>query len=88
MKKHPLSDAMKAAIALAEQNGGKLYRHRGGFWSGADWTLHSGKPHANATTVTALVNRKVVVYSDWKHATRKNGSRGTPFPIMVELVVT
>lgn len=53
MKRIKLTAAQVDAYDLAKANGGRLVKHRGGFWAPAGWTYL--KPYASSPTVMALV---------------------------------
>lgn len=61
-----LSPTMREAYEFAMKNGGKLYRHPGGFWAGKEWVPHQ-VPWFGVQTVEALVKRGVAVFSDWRY---------------------
>lgn len=60
-KKSSLSAEMVAAIDYASENGNKLIRHQGGFWSNANWGRH--QESYGTATVEALVKRGVMTYT-------------------------
>jgi hypothetical protein len=82
MASKKLSPTMRHAITFAQQHGGKLVRHPGGFWSCAEWVRYaSGGSHESFSTGTAdaIVTRGAGHYSEWKDG--RNGR----FPIAVTL---
>ena len=75
---------MAAALAVANEHGGRLIRHAGGFWSwpGCPRHSHNGLPEESfgTTTIQALVDRGQLTYSQWQDG------RGGAFPVAVEIV--
>lgn len=74
MKK--LTPAMEKALGLATPT---LYRWPGGFWCPVEWSKarshevgigRAPTPYAGTQTVRALVDRGLLVFEDWKTATR------------------
>lgn len=77
----PISQPMADAMAFANKNGGKLYRHPGGFWSTEHFDINA--PEAvwfSSVTVAGLVNRKLMDYCKWEQGKRR------PFPVEARLV--
>ncbi len=64
-----ISLTMKAAIACAKKNGGRLVREPGGHWMADGYDF-------GTTTIEALVTRDLAFYSEW--FTNKKGRK---FPI-------
>lgn len=77
----PLTKPMAECLALTIEHGGKLIRHPGGHWSWPECPRYCGFPTTDfgSTTVTALVTRGELEYSEW--ATGRNGS----FPIAAQV---
>lgn len=69
---------MKAALLALASNGGKLYRHPGGFWCqekvGPRTSAYFGTP-----TIAGLRARGYVEYTEWRDG------KGGQFPIEVSL---
>lgn len=63
---------MVDAYTMAQENGGKLVRHAGGFWCGKNGR---GGRTFGTSTAQALVKRGAAEYTDWKE------SWGRKFPI-------
>lgn len=74
----PLSHTMRSAIEYMKENHNRIVRHPGGFWAKETWRL--GKPSFGTSTVEALVDRGVAVY------TQSRQGKGPSFPIEAELV--
>jgi hypothetical protein len=78
-KLRPLSSEMAACLLEAEQHGGKLIRHPGGYWSWPDCPRlsHNGLPESYflPVTIMALIARDRMEYVEWQE-----GKRGR-FPI-------
>lgn len=76
-RKLALTPIMQCAIDAASNNGGRLVRHPGGFWSWDGATYEDIRYRSFGTpTVEALVRRGVAVYTDFR-----DGRQGT-FPIV------
>ena len=81
MRPH-LTAEMQRALDYAKTQGGKLYRHPGGYWGPENFPLvHGG--WFGATTMNGLVARGLASYTCWQR--RRPGGRGGDFP--VELTV-
>lgn len=74
-----LSPTMKDAYNFIKENGDKLYRHPGGFWSKKEWRSYREK-YFGTNTIKALVARGVAEYTDWQQ-----GRRGQ-FPVEITLL--
>jgi hypothetical protein len=59
---------MQAAVDLAQANGGKLLRYKGGFWSRAGWLGKDVDKWFSTLTIRALVDRGVAVESDFRES--------------------
>lgn len=81
MSDKKLSPTMRHAITFAQQHGGKLVRHPGGFWSCEGWTHRGSFESFSTGTADALVTRGAGHYSAWKDG--RNGR----FPIEVTIAV-
>jgi hypothetical protein len=79
MASKKLSPTMRHAITFAQQHGGKLIRHPGGFWSCAEWQRVGSHESFSTGTADALVTRGVGYYSEWKDG--RNGR----FPVAVTI---
>jgi hypothetical protein len=68
-----LSPTMRHALTFAEQNGGRLIRHSGGYWSSREWVDPGlgNVPSFSTNTAHALVTRGVAEYTDWRE--NRNG---------------
>lgn len=69
-----LSETMQSLVDFIGK-GGTIARFPGGYWAHPSWTYNNG-PWWGATTVEALVKRKVAAYT--KH---QQGRNGHEFPI-------
>ena len=72
-----LTAEMQRALAYAESQGGKLYRHPGGFWGHQNY-LAMQNPWFGATTIQGLVARELASYTVWQ---RRQSSKGGHFPV-------
>lgn len=74
-----LTPTMEKAAEFARQHGGKLHRHPGGFWAGADYKQHGTS--FGTSTVDGMVKRGAAEYTDWKEG--RNGR----FPVEMTLSI-
>lgn len=65
MKIAKLSKTMQDAVQFANEHGGKLVRHPGGFWSSPEFALGHGVQWFGTSTVESLVNRGIFSYTQW-----------------------
>lgn len=72
-----VSPVMQDAIACMIDNGGKLYRHPGGFWCKEKMPPRSR--YFGTPTISGLRARGLVEYTEWRDG------RGGEFPIEVTL---
>jgi len=70
-----LSPTMLGAYNDAKAHGGKLFRFPGGYWR----TMQDAGNHHGTSTIQALVNRGVAIYSS--HREGRNGL----FPVEITL---
>lgn len=78
-----VSETMQAALAYADQHGGKLTRYPGGFWTHDGAYKNTAYPKTfGSSTIAALVLRGRMRYSRWQESSRQFGR----FPIEAEIV--
>lgn len=81
--KKDLSSTMLKALQIATNNGGRLERLPGGFWTypGCERAPHNGVPHwyVGTSTVEALIARERMTYVEWKEGKSR-------FPIVAQVI--
>jgi hypothetical protein len=69
---------MARAVAFAIGQGGKIYRHAGGFW-GCEHFIAMRSTWISTSTIQALVRRGKATYTRWQEG------RASRFPIEITL---